>query len=85
MDFEDIFLAIVRLETFQEIMALIVALDLKVGSWDVIAAFLNALIDQQQQIYVRPPLGYTIVDSNGNQLVWHLLHALYGLQQAPCL
>lgn len=48
IDFEDTFVVVVCLETFHMIIALVVALDLEAGSWDVIPALLNALIDKKQ-------------------------------------
>lgn len=51
----------------------------------MITTFLNALIDDLQVIFVRPPLGYETLDSLGNLLIWRLWRALYGLRQAPRL
>lgn len=74
------FAAVVHLEMFRAIMALVVVMNLKAGSWDVIAAFLNALIDSRLKLYVHSPPGYETFDSKGNLLIWFLLRALYGLR-----
>lgn len=62
-------------------MALIATMDMEAGSWDIIEAFLNALINSKHAIYVSPPPGYKIFNSNGCLLLWLLLQALYGLHQ----
>lgn len=85
IDFEDTFAAIVRPETFWVIMALVPTLDLEANSWDIIAAFFNALIDKKKNKFVQPPPGHETYDSTDNLLVWLLLRALYGLRQTPRL
>lgn len=54
--------------------------DLECYQYDLIAAFLNALLGDHV-IYVEQPYGFE--DNEGN--VCLLLKALYGLKQAPLL
>lgn len=53
--------------------------------WDVVTTVLNTLLNNTTPLYVRPPQGYKEYDNLGRLLVWFLLRALYGLQQAPRL
>lgn len=63
----------VRPKTFRAIMALVAIHDLEAHSWDIVTAFLNALLQDGLSLYVRPPSGYETYDNDGNLLVWHLL------------
>ncbi|CAM6097308.1 unnamed protein product [Calypogeia fissa] len=85
MDYSDTFASVVRLETFRMVMALIAAYNLEAHCWDIVTAFLNALIQAGLLLYVHPPPGYETYDADGNLLIWLLLRALYGLKQAPRL
>lgn len=80
IDYTNTFASIVRLETLWVILAMIARSDLEARVYNIINAFLYALIAAGLPIYVRPPPGYKTYDSNGNLLVWLLLRALYGLK-----
>lgn len=85
IDYEETFASVVRPETLRALFAMIATKDLEAQSYDVICAFLYALMTSGIFIYVRPPQGYETYDSFGNLLVWLLLRALYGLKQSPRL
>lgn len=84
-DFDDTFASVVRPETFRTLMALIAPDDLEAKSFDVVTAFLYALMAGQAPIYICPPAGYEKYDKEGRLLVLLLLKALYGLRQSPRL
>ncbi|CAM6126890.1 unnamed protein product [Calypogeia fissa] len=81
-DFEDTFASVVRPETFRALMAMVNSNDLEARSFDIVTAFLYALMKGQAPIYIRPPSGYEEYDEEGRLLVLLLLKALYGLRQA---
>jgi hypothetical protein len=58
--------------------------DLECKQFDLITAFLNALM-KKYKIYVKQPHGYKEKSDTGHILVCLLLRALYGLKQLPLL
>ncbi|CAM6128070.1 unnamed protein product [Calypogeia fissa] len=84
-DFLDTFASVVRPETLRSLMALVNSGDLEAHAFDIVTAFLYALMQGQPPIYVRPPPGYETYDEEGRLLVLLLLRALYGLRQSPRL
>lgn len=65
-------------------LALAAKLDLECKQFDLITAFLNALIERHK-IYVEMLHGFEEYAEDGTQLVCLLLRALYGLKQLPRL
>lgn len=84
-DFQETFASVVRSETLHTILALVTTHNLHAKAFDVVTAFLNALMEGQAPMYVRPPPGYEEYDEAGQLLVWLLSKALYGLRQSPRL
>lgn len=84
-DYKDTFASIVRPETLWVIFSLIASGNYEAKVWDVVTAFLNALLSSTMPIYVCPPKGYEEYDHLGRLLVWFILQALYGLKHAPRL
>ncbi|CAM6088358.1 unnamed protein product [Calypogeia fissa] len=90
MDYGDTFAPVVCLETFQLVMTLIAAYDLEAHCWDIVTAFLNALIQAGLFLYVQllldmPPTilmgmswsGYSFVHSMGSSK-----HPAYGTKNS---
>ena len=77
-DYTDTFAPVCRYASLRSFITLAAKNALTISQLDVKVAFLNALLEEE--VYVRPPLGYTS-KFPGN--VWRLHRALYGLKQAP--
>ena len=77
-DYTDTFAPVCRYASLRSFIAQAALLQLTIRQLDVKVAFLNA--DLEEEVYVKPPLGYvsTLLGS-----VWLLHKALYGLKQAP--
>jgi len=75
----DTYAATLAARLFQALIALACAFGLKAMQYDVLNAFLNALLDRT--LYVRTPDGFQ--NQDGQTL--RLLRALYGLKEAPRL
>ena len=60
---------------------------LLVYQYDFKTAFLNSLIDEEEQIYVEQPHGFEVNEVNGvrGKYVCKLKKGLYGLKQSPRL
>ena len=63
--------------SFKVLFAIMAHYDLDCEQMDVVTAFLNALL--KELIYVEYPTGY----DGGNNMVYRLRRALYGLKQSP--
>ena len=79
IDYEETYAAVTRPLSLKVIMALVAHYDLECRQYDVITAFLNAVL-RDRSIYVEQPHGF----ERGNK-VCLLLKALYGLKQSPLL
>ena len=75
LDYMDTFAPVTKFTTIHSLLALAAQHDLEVHQIDVKVAFLNSELDEE--IYLRPPPGF----HDNPKVVWHLLHALYGLKQ----
>ena len=84
LDYDDTFAATTKATTIKLLLALIAHHDLEAKQYDVMTAFLYALI-KDRKIYVEQPHGYVQYAKNGSALVCLLLKSLYGLKQAPFL
>ena len=78
IDYTDTFAPVCRYASLRSFIAQAAQLELTIRQLDVKVAFLNATLDEE--VYVKPPLGYVNVLPNS---VWLLHRALYGLNQAP--
>ena len=84
MDYKDTYASVTKLATVKIIIALAAKLNLECKQFDLVTAFLNALI-KKYKIYVEMPHGFEDYAEDGIQLVCLLLQALYGLKQSPLL
>jgi len=78
IDYDQIFVSVIKLQTYKTLFVLAAHYDLEVNQMNVTTAFLYGPIDQV--IYVELPHSYELSDK-----VALLNKALYDLKQAPCL
>jgi hypothetical protein len=76
VDYDEIFAAVVRMETLRILLAITAAEDLEIHQMDVITAYLVG--ELEKEIYETPPPG--VLGTEG--LVYRLLKGLYGLKQS---
>jgi hypothetical protein len=84
VDYEDTYASVTKPATVKIMLALAAKLNLECKQFDLVTAFLNALI-KKYKIYVEIPYGFEDYAEDGTQLVCLLLRALYGLKQSPLL
>jgi hypothetical protein len=89
IDYDETYAAMAKPVSIRTLMAVMAQYNLECKQYDIIIAFLNALIDDRM-IYVEQPHGFKVDDNddenNSNQInVCLLLRALYGLKQSPLL
>lgn len=84
VDYEDTYASVTKPATVKIMLALAAKLDLECKQFDLVTAFLNALI-KKYEIYVEMPHGFEEYGTDGTQLVCLLQRALYGLKQSPLL
>ena len=78
VDFFNTYSPVARLSSFRLILAIAARYDWEVESFDFVGAYLNGELDDNEEIYMDSPPGY----SNDADTVKRLLKALYGLKQA---
>lgn len=72
------------LEILRLVFAIALAEDFIIEQIDINTAYLNAYLPEEEEVYIRPPLGSNELynQPNGEKLVHRLNRALYGLKQA---
>lgn len=80
VDFDETYAAVAKPVSLRVLFAMLAEQDLEYYQYDLVAAFLNALIGTHV-IYVEQPYGF----EEGEDQVCLLLKALYGLKQVPLL
>ncbi|KAI6787438.1 hypothetical protein KC343_g10664 [Hortaea werneckii] len=83
VDYEDTYATVTKPATVKVMLSIVAANDLECQQFDLITAFLNALI-QKFKIFIEQPHGFEIFFDD-ERLVCLLLRALYGLKQSPLL
>ena len=78
VDYFDTFSPVAKLSSFRIILAIAARNDWDADTFDFNGAYLNGELGDNEEIYMKPPPGYT---SEGEQ-VKRLLKSLYGLKQA---
>jgi hypothetical protein len=78
IDYHEVFAPVARWDTIRTVIALAASKGFSVYQLDVKSAFLHG--DLTEDIHVEQPLGY---QKGGNNMVYKLKKALYGLRQAP--
>jgi hypothetical protein len=80
-DYGDVYAPVVGVEDVRILCALAAIKNMKMKSFDVTTAFLNAPIDRE--IFIKMPKGTKDYDESGKPQLYQVLRALYGLRQAP--
>jgi hypothetical protein len=76
LDYQQVFAAVVRADTFRTLLAIATLLDWDISNIDIDSAFLYGEIDTE--VYIELPEGFSEPNKCGK-----LLKSLYGLKQAP--
>jgi hypothetical protein len=86
IEYDETYAAVAKPVSIRMLMAIVAHYDLGCKHYDIITAFLNAMIGDRK-IYVEQPHGFEVDNHNNNSqsLVCLLLRALYGLKQSPLL
>ncbi len=79
----EIYAPVVRYSNVRLLLAIAAIKGLHVQQLDVDTAFLNGTVEED--IYMYPPDGYSILSTNKTDVVLQLKKALYGLKQAPAV
>ena len=79
IDFDEIFLLVVKMTSIRNILSLVAVEDLHLEQLDVKTAFLHG--DLEEEIYMQQPQGYEV--KGKENLVCRLKKSLYGLKQSP--
>ena len=82
VDFQEIFSTVVKFSTLRMALHLAGVRGYNITAIDISTAFLYGVIDVDNA-YMEMPEGLPKYDSEGYELVCHLLKSLYGLRQAP--
>jgi transposase InsO family protein len=78
VDYFDTFSPVAKLSSFRTILAIAARNDWDTDTFDFNGAYLNGELDENEEIYMKPPPGYT----DEGERVKRLLKSLYGLKQA---
>jgi len=84
VDYDDTYASVTKPATVKIMLALAAKFDLECKQFDLVTAFLNALI-KKYEIYVEMPHGFEEYGTDGTQHICLLQRALYGLKQSPLL
>lgn len=80
---EEIYSPVVHKDTLRLFLSVCAAEDLGVYQADAKSAYLQAPLSER--IYMKSPPGYATYDADGNEEIWELKNAIYGLHQgASC-
>jgi hypothetical protein len=80
LDYGETFAPVASFDSIRALLSICANLDYELDTVDVVAAFLNAPL--QEEIYIRPPDGYPMKNKE-KKFVLRLYKTLYGLKQAP--
>ena len=79
IDYHETFSPVVKHKSIRLMLCVAVQHNLEMKQMDYHTAFLNGELEDEEEIYVEQPEGYSI----GDDLVWRLIKSLYGLKQSP--
>jgi Reverse transcriptase (RNA-dependent DNA polymerase) len=81
VDYHETFAPVMRYASIRTLLAEAARTDLEVKQGDVGTAFLRASV--AEDIFIAQPEGFVSFGANGEELVWKLEKAVYGIKQAP--
>jgi hypothetical protein len=85
IDYDETYATVTKPVSIRILMAIVAHYNLECKQYDIITAFLNAIIGDRK-IYVEQPHGFEVDNHNNSQpLVCLVLRALYSLKQSPLL
>ncbi len=79
IDYFNTYSPVAKMASFQTILAMAARLDWDIESFDFNGAYLNAMLDNDEELYMHKPPGY---ETQGEHTVKRLHKLLYGLKQA---
>ena len=80
VDFSDTFASVMRGQTFRILLTIrLLHPEHRMEKWDAKAAFINAPLDDKDEIYIEQPSGH--VEPGKEHMVGRLVKALYGLAE----
>ncbi len=79
-DPDDTYSPVAHKDSLRLFLSVCAAQNLRIFQADVKAAFLQAPLSEK--IYMKAPPGFTSVTSDGEEEIWELNHAIYGLKQS---
>ncbi len=79
VDYFDTYSPVAKMASFRTILAMAARLDWDIESFDFNGAYLNATLDDDEELYMHEPPGY---ETQGEHMVKRLHKSLYGLKQA---
>ena len=82
LDYDETFAPVARYESLKLVLAIATIKDMEVHQMDVCTAFLNGILDDDTEIYMKRPEGFLKEKHHGDKRVCRLLKSLYGLKQA---
>jgi len=80
IDFHKTYLPVAQMASFHSILAIAACRDWEIEAFDFNLAYLNGILDDDEEIYMEEPPSY----KTGGDKVKRLCKALYGLKQAGC-
>jgi hypothetical protein len=83
IDYFETYAPVVQWTTFHLMFVLQVLLGLKSLQGDITCAFLHADLEENKNVYVNMPMGFTQYGKNGKKMCLKLKKTLYGLRQSP--
>ena len=81
LDYDDVYAPVMTSSSFRTLLSIAASKGMEVHQMDAVSAFLNGKLPKP--IYIYPPPGASKTDENGNEIVYKLKKALYGLHEAP--
>jgi hypothetical protein len=82
VDYFETWALVVQWTTVHTMMILAANQSLCTAQANITAAFVHALLDENEEIYVDQPQGY--MHSKPGEYILKLNHSVFGIKQAPC-
>ena len=81
IDYQDVFASVMRGQSLRLLLLIrLLHASHRMEKWDAKAAFINAVLKPEDEIYIKQPAGHEVPGTEG--MVCRLVKALYGLHQS---